>query len=86
MGQKSHSHGGEGSKKFIVIGAAQRGGKVIARVIENTKTETFESFVREMVSTDVSLLNTDEHSGYRRLQRTTLSARSTPTPSKASGA
>ena len=65
--KKSHSHGGEGSEKFIVIGAVQRKGSVVARVIENTKTETFERFVREMVSTDVSLLNTDEHSGYRRL-------------------
>jgi IS1 family transposase len=65
--KKSGSHGGEGSNKFIVIGAAQRKGNVVARVIENTKTETFEQFVREVVSTDVSLLNTDEHSGYRRL-------------------
>jgi len=65
--KKSHSHGGEGSDKFIVIGAVSRKGNVVARVIENTKTETFEEFVREVVSTDVSLLNTDEHSGYRRL-------------------
>lgn len=59
--------GGEGSHKFIVIGACQRKGNVIARVIENTKTETFERFVREMVSDKCSLLSTDEHSGYRRL-------------------
>ena len=36
------------AEKFIVIGAAQRKGGVVARVIENTQTETFESFVREM--------------------------------------
>jgi transposase-like protein/IS1 family transposase len=65
--KKSGYGGGEGSGKDIVIGAAQRKGKVVARVIENTKTETFEEFVREVVSTDVSLLATDEHSGYRRL-------------------
>ncbi len=65
--KKKGGVGGEGSDKFIVIGAAQRKGNVVARVIENTKTETFESFVREVVSTDVSLLNTDEHSAYRRL-------------------
>ena len=64
--------GGEGSGKDIVIGAVQRKGnqgvsRVIARVIENTRTETFERFVRETVSTEVSLLATDEHSGYRRL-------------------
>ncbi|MGH9807375.1 MAG: IS1595 family transposase, partial [Terriglobia bacterium] len=65
--KKSGGVGGQNTDKFIVIGAAQRKGNVVARVIENTKTETFEDFVREVVSTDVSLLNTDEHSGYRRL-------------------
>jgi hypothetical protein len=64
--------GGEGSGKDIVIGAIQRKNgngcaRVVARVIANTRTETFERFVREAVSTDVSLLATDEHSGYRRL-------------------
>jgi len=67
--KKKGGVGGEGSDKFIVIGAAQRKGNVVARVIENTKTETFEQFVREVVSTDVSLLNTDEHSAYRRLNK-----------------
>lgn len=65
--KKKGGVGGQGSEKFIVIGAAQRKGKVVARVIENTKTETFEEFVREAVSTKVSVLATDEHSGYRRL-------------------
>jgi transposase-like protein len=63
----SPGQGGKGSDKTIVIGAAQRKGNVVARVIENTQTETLEGFVREVVSTDVSLLNTDEHSGYRHL-------------------
>jgi IS1 family transposase len=65
--KRSGGHGGEGSNKFVVIGAAQRKGGVVARVIENTRTETFEEFVREFVSTDVSILATDEHSAYRRL-------------------
>ncbi len=65
--KRSGHGGGEGSGKSIVIGAASRKGGVVARVIENTRTETFEEFVREVVSTEVSLLNTDEHSGYRRL-------------------
>jgi len=65
--KKTAGVGGTEPDKFIVIGAAQRKGNVVARVIENTKTETFEQFVREVVSTDVSLLNTDEHSAYRRL-------------------
>jgi transposase-like protein/IS1 family transposase len=61
--------GGEGSGKSIVIGAVSRKGNVVARVIANTRTETFEKFVREAVSTDVSILATDEHSGYRRLSK-----------------
>jgi transposase-like protein/IS1 family transposase len=65
--KRSGHGGGEGSGKSIVIGAAQRGGNVVARVIENTKTETFENFVREAVSNKVSLLATDEHSAYRKL-------------------
>jgi len=65
--KKKGGVGGEGSDKFIVIGAAQRKGNIVARVIENTKTETFESFVREFVSDKVSVLATDEHSSYRRL-------------------
>lgn len=65
--KKSHSVGGETTDKFIVIGAAQRKGNVVARVIENTRTETFERFVREFVSDKCSLLSTDEHSGYRHL-------------------
>src|SRR5579871_272993 len=55
------------AEKFIIIGAAQRKGGVVARVIEDTKTETFESFVREVVSNKCSLLSTDEHSAYRHL-------------------
>ncbi|MBV8977866.1 MAG: IS1595 family transposase [Alphaproteobacteria bacterium] len=65
--KKTAGVGGLEADKSVVIGAVQRKGNVVARVIENTKTETFEDFVREFVSTDVSLLATDEHSGYRRL-------------------
>jgi transposase-like protein len=53
--------------KLIVIGAASRKGNVVARVIENTDTGTLDGFVREAVSEKVSLLATDEHSGYRKL-------------------
>jgi transposase-like protein len=60
--------GGTGSGKAAVIGAVSRKGNVVARVIANTDTRTFDAFVRETVSTDVSLLATDEHSGYRFLK------------------
>ena len=53
--------------KEIVMGAVSRGGAVVTRVIRNTDTQTMQSFVREAVSTRVSLLATDEHSGYQGL-------------------
>jgi transposase-like protein len=56
--------------KLIVVGAVKRKGNVIARVIANTDTRTLESFVRSAVSEKVSLLVTDEHSGYRNLSDT----------------
>jgi len=62
--------GGRGMKgKAVVAGAVQRKGNVIARVIENTSTEVLDRFVRETVSHKVSLLSTDEASGYRRLTK-----------------
>jgi transposase-like protein len=59
--------GGIGSGKTAIIGAVRRKGNVVARVIENTDTATMEGFVREAVSNKVSLLCTDQHSGYRNL-------------------
>src|SRR5947207_5009537 len=59
--------GGTGSGKTPVIGAVSRKGNVVARVIANTDTKTYDRFVRETVSTKVSLLATDTHSGYRLL-------------------
>ncbi len=55
--------------KTAVIGAVSRRGNVVARVIENTDTATLDRFVRQAVASDVSLLATDEHSGYRLLDR-----------------
>ncbi|MGC2491845.1 IS1595 family transposase [Candidatus Binatus sp.] len=53
--------------KAIVIGAVERGGAVRAKVIQNTDTRTLDRFVHEAVSQRVSLVSTDEHSGYRLL-------------------
>lgn len=52
-----------------MVGAVQRKGSVVARVIANTRTETLEAFIRESVSDKVSLLCTDAHPGYRALRR-----------------
>jgi IS1 family transposase len=68
--KKSGGVGPEGSGKTPVIGAVQRKGNVIARVIARTDTKTFEAFVNEAVSNRVSLIATDEHSSYRNLGKT----------------
>ncbi len=65
--KKSGSRGRGDTLKTTVIGAVKRKGNVVARVIENTARETLEAFVREAVSTKVSLLCTDDYAGYRRL-------------------
>jgi len=55
--------------KIPVIGAIARKGNVVCQMIENTDTATLDGFVRKTVDTDVSLVATDEHSGYRLLDR-----------------
>jgi transposase-like protein len=61
--------GGPGSGKSIVVGAVQRKGKVVARVINSVKAEVLTGFVRESVSNRVSLLCTDQWGGYRGLNK-----------------
>ena len=69
-GKASNKHKGPGGRgdmggtgrtgKTIVVGAVQRKGNVIARVIQNTSAATLDPFVRETVSMKVSLISTDE--------------------------
>ncbi len=59
--------GGHG--KAIVVGAVQRKGNVVCRVIDRVDTQTLNAFVRETISQRVSLVSTDEHKGYRYLDR-----------------
>ncbi|MDE2283644.1 MAG: IS1595 family transposase [Hyphomicrobiales bacterium] len=61
--------GGPASGKTTVVGAVQRKGNVVARVIEHADVETLEGFIRETVSNKVSLLATDDGGGYRRLNK-----------------
>jgi transposase-like protein len=55
--------------RFRFIGAIARKGNVICEMIENTDTGTLDKFVRQTVDTKVSLVATDEHSGYRLLDK-----------------
>lgn len=77
-GKAKNKHKGPGGRggmggtgptgKTIVVGALQRKGKVIARVVNNTDAITLGAFVREVVSHRVSLISTDEQKGYRKLR------------------
>lgn len=69
LDKRSGKTGRGSGGKTPVIGAVRRKGNVVARVVENTKTETLEAFVREVVSNRVSLICTDAYTGYRRLSR-----------------
>jgi ISXO2-like transposase domain/Transposase zinc-ribbon domain len=60
--KKTPGTGGAG--KEIVIGAVERQGTVVARVLREANTRTMGNFVRSVVSDRVSLIATDEHSGY----------------------
>jgi transposase-like protein/IS1 family transposase len=52
------------SNKTAIIGAVQRKGNVVARVIGQVSSDACQTFVREMVSNKVSLLVTDESRVY----------------------
>lgn len=54
--------------KIAVIGAIARKGNVVAKIIEEVNSETLQDFVRQAVGDNVSLVATDEHSGYRKLK------------------
>lgn len=62
--KRTHITGGSGSGKTPLIGAVQRKGNVIARVLDHVTRQTAERFVREVVSNKVSLLATDESGVY----------------------
>jgi hypothetical protein len=66
---KGGGTGGVGSGKTPIVGAVKRKGNVIARVIENVRADTLCDFVREAVSHKVSLLCTDQWTGYRKLNK-----------------
>jgi hypothetical protein len=56
--------GGIGSGKTPIIGAVERKGKVVTRVINSVDATTLTAFVRGAVSEKVSLLCTDAFRGY----------------------
>lgn len=58
---------GRGTKKVPVVGAVERGGRIVARTVPNVTAKTLKSFVREHVEAEGSTLMSDEFSGYLRM-------------------
>ena len=61
--------GGHRYGKIGVIGAIERKGSVVARVIGSQDAPTVEGFVRQVVDKKVSLVVTDEHKDYNYIDR-----------------
>ncbi|HEX3945616.1 MAG TPA: IS1595 family transposase, partial [Rhizomicrobium sp.] len=67
--KRAHAYGGNKDPlKFAVVGAVERHGNVVARVLDKVSHYTLTGFVNEVVATNVSLLATDEHAGYTDLK------------------
>jgi len=72
-GKKSNMHKSKRGKgkgpynKTAVIGAVERSGAVVARVLGGLSAVDMQKFVRETVSNKVSLLASDEHPAYKGL-------------------
>jgi transposase-like protein len=75
-GKESNKHatkrtvrGGAGNKT-MVLGAVQRNGKVKTRVIPKTSIENITTALEEFVSTENTIMVTDEHHAYNRVRLT----------------
>lgn len=74
-GKKKNRHwdkrtpGMGGHGKAAVMGAVERGGNVVARVVAHVDTGTAKGFVNEAVAEKVDLVATDEPGVYRRVNR-----------------
>jgi transposase-like protein len=68
-GRGTGGRGGLGSGKIPVVGAISRKGNVVARVISTVSADVLTKFVMDSVSDKVSLLVTDEWTGYRHVKK-----------------
>ncbi len=71
-GKKSNKHKsqrgkGKLTRKSVIVGAVERKGSVVTRVLGTLSAVDIQKFVRETVSTKVSLLATDEQVAYKSL-------------------
>ena len=69
VGGKAHGKRGRGAEsKTPVVGMVQRGGKIFAQVVGNTKSATITPLVRQNIKIG-SMLMTDEYRPYDRLDK-----------------
>ncbi len=74
--RKGNKHGGDtpnrrgrGTKKMPVIGAVERGGKVVARMADDLSGKGLLRFIKDTVDANETLLITDEYRGYMGMRR-----------------
>jgi len=65
--KRAHMRGRSVTEKTPVVGAVKRKGNVVARVLSSVDRTQLEIFIRQAVSTKVSLLCTDAFAGYNRI-------------------
>ena len=58
---------GRGTAKDVVLGAVERGGQVVAKLVPNATGETIKDFIKSIVNTDESALITDPYRGYNEI-------------------
>ena len=68
-GRQRGKRGRGAANKTIVIGAVERNGKVIARVVPNIKRSSFVPFIAAKVSSKNTVLYTDEFPSYDHMAR-----------------
>ncbi len=61
---------GRGTAKTPILGAVERGGRVVAEPVKNTTGRTIEDFINRRVDKAGTLLMTDEWGGYNRVGKT----------------
>ena len=55
---------GRGTMKDTILGAVQRGGKVVAQLVSDSKAETITKFIKSVVDTDNTQFYTDQYRSY----------------------
>ena len=60
---------GRGTDKLPIIGAVERGGKVVAKPSLKVNAAALTSFLNDVIDADASLLVTDQYAGYRTMRQ-----------------